>query len=81
VNDIGKALGIGAELAESVEFHREFDMLIAQPSDTPGPFSFNRGPTFEVEAELAKEINRLSTLVSLPYKFLSPYGANQYEVC
>ena len=31
--------------------------LIAQSSDTSGPFSFDRGPPFELEAELAKEIN------------------------
>src|SRR5215467_2244201 len=36
------------------------DALIAQSSDTSGPFSFDRGPPFELEAELAKEINRRS---------------------
>jgi hypothetical protein len=35
-------------------------MLIAQPSNTSGPFSFDRGPPFELEAELAKEIDRTS---------------------
>lgn len=31
--------------------HRNLDMLIAQSSDTSGPFSFDRGPPFELEAE------------------------------
>src|SRR5437588_10925795 len=38
--------------------HGNLDALIAQPSDTSGPFSVDGGPPFEVEAELAKEINR-----------------------
>src|ERR1700704_5777733 len=38
--------------------HGSLDALIAQPSDTSGPFSVDGGPPFEVEAELAKEINR-----------------------
>jgi hypothetical protein len=43
--------------------HCNLYALIAQSSDTSGPFSFNRGPTFEFEAELAKEINRLSEVI------------------
>jgi hypothetical protein len=35
--------------------HRNFDALIAQSSDTSGPFSFDRGPPFELKAELAKD--------------------------
>src|SRR5580692_7133168 len=38
--------------------HGNLDALIAQSSDTSGPFSFDRGPAFEIEAELAKESNR-----------------------
>ena len=38
--------------------HGNLDMLIAQSSDASGPFSFDRGPPFELEAEFAKEINR-----------------------
>ena len=34
--------------------------MIAQSSDTPGPFAFDRGPPFELEAEFAKEIHRPS---------------------
>src|SRR3954470_24854789 len=40
--------------------HGHLDVLIAQSSDTSGPFSFDRGPPFELEAEFAKEINRPS---------------------
>src|SRR5215467_6075330 len=43
--------------------HGNLDALIAQSSDTSGPFSFDRGPAFELEAELAKEINRLSEVI------------------
>lgn len=38
--------------------HGNLDMLIAEASDTSGPFSFDQGPPFEFEAELTKEINR-----------------------
>ena len=43
--------------------HGNLDALIAQSSDTSGPFSFDRGPPFELEAELAKEINRRSEVI------------------
>jgi hypothetical protein len=38
-------------------------MLIAQSGDTSGPFPFDRGPPFKLEAELAKEINRLFEVI------------------
>jgi hypothetical protein len=38
--------------------HCNLNVLIAQSRDTPGPFSFNSSPTFKIEAELAKEIDR-----------------------
>ena len=38
--------------------HGNLDALIAEARDAPGPFSFDRGPPFELEAELAKEIDR-----------------------
>jgi hypothetical protein len=38
--------------------HGNLDVLIAQSSDTSGPFSFDRSSPFEVEAELAKESDR-----------------------
>jgi hypothetical protein len=38
--------------------HGNLDALVAESSDTSGPFAFDRGPPFELEAELAKEIDR-----------------------
>src|SRR5262249_37657853 len=38
--------------------HGDLDALVAESSDTSGPFTFDRGQPFELEAELAKEINR-----------------------
>lgn len=43
--------------------HGNLDALIAPSSDTSGPLSFDRGPPFELEAELAKEINRCSEVI------------------
>jgi hypothetical protein len=43
--------------------HGNLDALVAQSSDTSGPFSFDRGPPFELEAKLAKKINRLSEVI------------------
>jgi hypothetical protein len=43
--------------------HGNLDALIAQSSDASGPFSFDRGPPFELKAELAKEINRPSEVI------------------
>ena len=43
--------------------HGNLDALIGKSSDTSGPFSFDRGPPFEFEAELAKEINRRSEVL------------------
>jgi len=37
--------------------HRNLDALIAKSRDTSGPFSFERGPPFEIKAELAKEVD------------------------
>ncbi|BCM20037.1 hypothetical protein MJ8_38210 [Mesorhizobium sp. J8] len=38
--------------------HGDLDMLITQSGDASGPFSFDRGTPFELEAEFAKEIDR-----------------------
>ena len=43
--------------------HGYLDALITQSSDTSGPFSFDRGPPFELKAEFAKEINRLFEVI------------------
>ena len=39
------------------------DALIAQSSHTSGPISIDRGPPFELNAELAKEIKRRSEVI------------------
>ena len=38
--------------------HGNLNSLVAQTGDTTGPLSFDRGPPFEIEAKLTKEINR-----------------------
>ena len=40
--------------------HGNLDTLIAQSSDTSGPFPFDRSSPFEFEPEFAKEIDRPS---------------------
>jgi len=37
--------------------HGNLDALVGKSGDTSCPFSFDRGPPFEVKAELLKEIN------------------------
>jgi hypothetical protein len=43
--------------------HRNLDALIAQSGDTSSPCSLNRGPPFELQAELSKEINGPSEVI------------------
>jgi hypothetical protein len=43
--------------------HSDLDALIAQSGDTSCPFSFDSGPSFELEAELPKEINCPSKVI------------------
>jgi hypothetical protein len=47
-----------AAVAVGRAHHGNLDALIAQTSDTSSPFAFDRGPPFELETELPKEINR-----------------------
>ena len=53
--------------------HGNLDALIAQSSDTSGPFSFDRGPPFELKAELAKEINRASEVIDDDPHVIHPF--------
>jgi hypothetical protein len=53
--------------------HGNLDALIAQSSDTAGPFSFDRGPPFELEAELEKEINRRSQIIDDDSYIVHPF--------
>jgi SAM-dependent methyltransferase len=43
--------------------HGNLNALVAQPGDTPGPFSFDRSSPFELEAELATEIDHRREVV------------------
>jgi hypothetical protein len=53
-----KARELEPAMAVRRAHHGNFDALIAQSSDTSSPFSLDCAPAFELEAELAKEINR-----------------------
>src|SRR5262245_60291823 len=53
--------------------HRNLDALIAQSSDTSGPFSFDRGPPFELETELAKELNRRCEVIDHDSYVVHPF--------
>jgi hypothetical protein len=53
--------------------HGNFDTLIAQSCDTSGPFSFNHGPAFEFETELAKEINRRCQVIDHDSYVVHPF--------
>ncbi len=37
--------------------HGNLDSLVAQTGDAPGPLAFDRGPPFELQAELTKEVD------------------------
>jgi hypothetical protein len=43
--------------------HGDLDALVAEPSNASCPFSFDRGLTFELETELAEEIDRRCEVV------------------
>ncbi len=62
--------------------HGNLDALIARSSDTPGPFSFDRNPSFEFEAELAEEINRPSEVIDDDSYVVHPFERHVsiYEV-
>jgi hypothetical protein len=43
--------------------HGDLDALVTQSSDAPCPLSFHSGSSFELEAELAKELDRCGEVV------------------
>ena len=43
--------------------HRNLDALVGKSGDTSCPFSFDRGPSFELKAKLSKEINCPSEVI------------------
>src|SRR5437764_8648112 len=53
--------------------HGNLDALIAESSDTSGPFSFDRRPPFDLEAEFAKEINRRSEVLDDDADVVHPF--------
>ena len=60
--------------------HGNLDALIAQSSDTSGPFSFNRCPPFELKAELTKEINRRSEVIDDDSYVVHPFERHMSNV-
>src|SRR4029079_6319259 len=63
--------------------HGNLDSLIAQSGDTSCPFSFDRGPAFELEADVAKEINRRCEVID-DYSYIvhpfKPHISNLQDV-
>jgi hypothetical protein len=53
--------------------HGNLDALIGQSGDTSGPFSFDRGPPFELKAKLAKEVDRPSEVVDDDSYIVHPF--------
>src|SRR5262249_44511596 len=53
-----KARELESAVAVRCAHHGDLDTLVAQSGDSPGPFSFDHGSPFELEAELAKELYR-----------------------
>ncbi|ADV13191.1 hypothetical protein Mesci_4078 [Mesorhizobium ciceri biovar biserrulae WSM1271] len=60
--------------------HGNLDALIAQSSDTSGPFSFDRGPPFELKAELAKETNRLFEVIDDDSYVVHPFERHVFSL-
>ncbi len=50
-------------MAVGCAHHGNLNSLVAQTSNTSGPFSFDSGPPFELEAQLAKKINRTPEVI------------------
>ena len=59
--------------------HGNLDTLIFQSSDTSGPFSLDRCPPFEFEAELAKELNRTSKVFDHDSNIVHPLERHVIE--
>src|SRR2546423_14677619 len=60
--------------------HGNLDTLIAQSSDASGPFAFDRGPPFELEAEVAKEINRRCKIIDDDSYVVHPFNRHVSNV-
>ena len=53
-----KARELKPAMAVRRAHHGDLDALVTQPGDAPCPLSFHHGSPFELEAELAKELDR-----------------------
>jgi hypothetical protein len=53
--------------------HGNLDALIGKSGDTSCPFSFDRGPPFEVKAKLLKEINRQFEVIDDDSYVIQPF--------
>ena len=53
--------------------HGNLNALIGKSGDTSCPFSFDRGPPFEVKAELLKEINRQFEVIDDDSYVIQPF--------
>src|SRR5215475_6096756 len=53
--------------------HGNLDALVGKSGDTSCPFSFDRGSSFELEAELSEKINRLSEVIDDDSYVIHPF--------
>ncbi len=53
--------------------HGDLDALVAQSSDAPCPLSFDHGSPFELEAELAEELDRRCEVVDDDADVVHPF--------
>jgi hypothetical protein len=60
--------------------HGNFDALVGESSNTAGPFSFNRDLAFELEAELAKEINRRCEIIDENSYVVHPFERHLFNL-
>jgi hypothetical protein len=61
--------------------HGNLDALIAQSSNASGPFSFDRGTTFELKAEFVKKINRPFEVIDDNSNIVHPFEAPFVPTC
>jgi len=59
--------------------HGNLNALIAEASHASSPFPFDRGPPFELEAELAKEINHLSEIFDDYTYIIHPFERHESD--
>src|SRR5687768_9767501 len=60
--------------------HGNLHTLIAQSSDTSSPFSFDRSLPFEIEAELAKEIDRRGKVFDDDSDVVHPFNRHVFNL-